>query len=359
VAAARAVDAENKLYWRANRRRLDWESMRDSFLAVSGKLDPAIGGKPVPFTAPRRTLYGYIDRLNIPGMLRAFDMASVDAHSPQRHQTTVPQQALFLMNSPFMVDQSRALGKRPEVAAAADAPGRVRALYRIVFGRDPSDEEIALGRRLLDQPPPPPVVWKPGPWHYGYGEVDEAAQKVASFTPLPHFTGRQWQGGPALPDPVAGWAYLNAQGGHAGNDLKHATIRRWVAPEDGAVTVSGTVSHKNKGGNGVRARLFSSRSGELASWTLKQLEAEMKIKSIDVKKDDTIDFVVDFRGEITDDEFVWAPVIQMKSSSAANGGQMIEWNAASQFAGPPPAPLTPLEKYAQTLMLTNEFFFLD
>jgi hypothetical protein len=357
--AARALDSENRLLWRANRRRLDWESMRDSFLAVSGALDATIGGKPVPFSAPRRTIYGYIDRLNIPGMLRAFDMASVDAHSPQRHQTTVPQQALFLMNSPFMVDQARSLAKRPEVAAAAEAPARVRALYRRVFGREPSDEEIELGRRLLERPAPPPIAWKPGPWHYGTGEVDEAAGKVARFTPLPHFTGRQWQGGPALPDPVAGWAYLNAQGGHAGNDLKHATIRRWVAPEDGAVTISGTVAHKNKGGNGIRARLFSSRTGELASWTLKQLEAEMKIKTIEVKKDDTIDFVVDFRGEITDDEFVWAPVIQMKTSSAANAGQMVEWNAATQFAGPPPAPLTPLEKYAQTLLLTNEFFFLD
>jgi len=78
-----------------------------------------------------------------------------------------------------------------------------------------------------------------------------------------------------------------------------------------------------------------------------------------VKKGDTIDLVVDFRGEITDDEFVWAPVIQMKSSSAANAGQMTEWNAAAQFAGTPPAPQTPLEKYAQTLLLTNEFFFLD
>jgi hypothetical protein len=358
-AAARAVDPENRLLWRANRRRLDWESMRDSFLAVSGRLDPAIGGKPVPFSTPRRTLYGYIDRLNIPGMLRAFDMASVDSSSPQRHQTTVPQQALFLMNSPFMIEQARALAKRPPVAAATDAAGRVRALSRLVFGRDPSNEEIALSRRILEQPLPPPVAWNGGPWYYGYGEVDEATKKVSSFTPLPYFTGFQWQGGTELPDAVAGWSYLNAQGGHAGNDLKHATIRRWIAPEDGAITVSGTVAHKNQHGNGIRARLISSRSGELASWTLKKLEAEMKIKSIEVKKDDTIDFVVDFNGEITDDEFSWAPVIQMKSKSAANDGQVTEWNAAKQFSGPPPAPQSPLERYAQTLLLTNEFFFLD
>ena len=260
------------------------------------------------------------------------------------------------MNSPFMLDQARALGKRVE---GVEAQNRVRALYRIVYGRAPSEEEIELGRRLLDQPPAPPVAWKPGPWHYGYGEVDEKTGKVTTFTPFPHFTNRAWQGGPALPDKVAGWAFLTAQGGHAGNDLRHATIRRWVSPQDGTITISGTVAHKTKTGNGIRARLISGRSGELASWTLKQLEAEMKIKGLEVKKDETVDFVVDFRGEITDDEFVWAPMIQMTKSGAANAGQTVEWNAATQFAGPPPAALSPLEKYAQTLLLTNEFFFLD
>jgi len=85
----------------------------------------------------------------------------------------------------------------------------------------------------------------------------------------------------------------------------------------------------------------------------------MKLKGLEVKKDDTLDFVVDFNGEITDDEFVWAPLIQMKSASAANAGQMVEWNAATQFGGPPVPPATPLERYAQTLLLTNEFLFLD
>ncbi|HZE95716.1 MAG TPA: PSD1 and planctomycete cytochrome C domain-containing protein, partial [Planctomycetota bacterium] len=143
-AAARAADPENRLLWRANRRRLDWEAMRDSFLTCSGRLDPEIGGRPVPFTSPKRTLYGYVDRLNIPGMLRAFDFASVDQSSPQRHQTTVPQQALFLMNSPFMLDQARGVAKR-----AGGEPDRVRAVYRIVLGRDPSDEELRLGNAFL------------------------------------------------------------------------------------------------------------------------------------------------------------------------------------------------------------------
>src|SRR4029079_15636329 len=108
---------------------------------------------PVPYTQPRRLMCGSVARLNIPGMLRAFDFASVDQSSPQRHQTTVPQQALFLMNSPFLLDQARGLAKR-----AADAPDRVRSLYRLALGGDRSDDERRLGEKFLDQPAPPPVV---------------------------------------------------------------------------------------------------------------------------------------------------------------------------------------------------------
>ena len=106
-------DPENRLLWRFNRQRLDFESMRDAVLAASGALDPTIGGRPTPITeAPfsaRRTLYGFIDRQNLDGLYRTFDFAVPDATSPRRFVTTVPQQALFLMNSPFLHEQSRHL----------------------------------------------------------------------------------------------------------------------------------------------------------------------------------------------------------------------------------------------------------
>ncbi len=365
--AFRQTDPENRLLWRMPRRRLDFEAMRDSMLAVSGKLDLKMGGKSVPLTnspaIPRRSVYGFVDRLNVPGLLRVFDFASVDAHAPQRHMTTVPQQALFLINSPFAAEQARSLAARPGVADAKDPAEGIRTLYRIVYGRAASEKELALGVSFVGQPFEKPTPVKPGPWHYGWGEVDEAAGKVKAFNPLPHYTGAAWQGGPAWPDAALGWVMLDAKGGHVGNDLKHAAIRRWVAPRDGTLTISGTAAHKNKEGDGVRARLFSSRSGELGSWTLKQLEAEMKIKGIEVKKDEAIDFVVDCRpaGNINSDEFLWAPVIQMAKISEATGGTSAEteWNAQTQFAGPPPAAMSPWERYAQALMVTNEFFFLD
>ena len=152
-------DPENRLVWRFNRQRLDFESMRDSILAVCGKLDPAVGGPAVllteaPFSA-RRTLYGFIDRQNLDGLYRTFDFAVPDATNPRRFVTTVPQQALFLMNSPFMHEQARALtaslGLKAAPAAAVPSASTdtvsegVQLLYRRLLGRPPQPDELNLG----------------------------------------------------------------------------------------------------------------------------------------------------------------------------------------------------------------------
>jgi hypothetical protein len=162
---ALASDPENRLLWRFNRQRLDFESMRDSILAVSGGLDASLGGRPVAIVEPpfsnRRTLYGFIDRQNLDGLYRTFDFAVPDATSPRRFVTTVPQQALFLMNSPFMHDQSRQLvGStfRSPVALTTAATSsqdlrlqEVRQLYRRALSREPSQEELALAANFLDR----------------------------------------------------------------------------------------------------------------------------------------------------------------------------------------------------------------
>src|SRR5262249_60919592 len=101
------LDPENRLLWRANRRRLEFEELRDSLLTVSGRLDRTVGGPSVKDTlgpaANRRTLYGFLDRLQVPGLLRAFDFPGPGAASPQRGATTGPQQALVLMSHPFVL----------------------------------------------------------------------------------------------------------------------------------------------------------------------------------------------------------------------------------------------------------------
>ncbi|MEO8353652.1 MAG: PSD1 and planctomycete cytochrome C domain-containing protein, partial [Chthoniobacteraceae bacterium] len=148
-------DPENKLLWRANLRRLDFEAMRDSLLVFSGQLDRTIGGKPVNLTdepySYRRSVYGYIDRGNLPELMQHFDFSDPDMPNSKRSTTVVPQQALFLMNSSMAVDVSRKLVARPEIAKSLLNDEKVRWLYRILFQRLPTPNELAMARDFLRQ----------------------------------------------------------------------------------------------------------------------------------------------------------------------------------------------------------------
>jgi hypothetical protein len=144
---ARRMDPENALLWRMNRRRLDFEATRDALLTVSGQLDRTLGGPPVRDIlggARRRTVYAFLDRLEVPGLYRSFDFPSPDGSSPQRDTTTIPQQALFLMNNPFVIACARQLVQLPEIAAEKDCGHRVERLYRRLYGRAPTAEEVIL-----------------------------------------------------------------------------------------------------------------------------------------------------------------------------------------------------------------------
>jgi hypothetical protein len=116
-------------------------------------MDFKIGGPSIDLLAQpfsrRRSVYGFIDRQNLPGLFRTFDLATPDTTSPQRHTTTVPQQALYLMNSPFVVEQAQRLAKRPEIATVAAPAERVQRLYATLFGRPATAEEVSLAAQFL------------------------------------------------------------------------------------------------------------------------------------------------------------------------------------------------------------------
>src|SRR6185295_17495525 len=169
----RKTDPLNTLLWRQNRRRLDLESMRDSILSVSGTLDPAMGGRAVEITtAPfstRRTVYGYVDRLNLANLYKTFDFAVPDMHSPQRFVTTIPQQALFMMNSPFMMEQAGRLVGQSDVQREENPEARIRAIYRRVFGLDATEKEVALGVMYVKTASAPAAEARMPAWQYGWG----------------------------------------------------------------------------------------------------------------------------------------------------------------------------------------------
>ena len=281
-----------------------------------------------------------------------------------RSLTSVPEQALYLMNNPSLVQRARELAKISEAVGSQVGEKRLQFLYRTAFQRDPTAAETTAALEFIrraeaipvPEPPPPPP---PSAWTYGYGAIEN--EKVSTFVPLPFFTDGSWQGGADYPDAKLGWVKLTAQGGHAGNDLQHAAIRRWTAPISGTLNISGTLEHKHTAGDGIRATLVSSRNGILGQWNIQNAKTKTEFENIRIEKDDTIDFVVDIRGGLNSDDFLWAPVIKWIPTAEGNYAKS-EWDAKKEFAGPheiPPEPLKPWESLAQALFMANEFVFVD
>jgi hypothetical protein len=152
-----AIDPGNRLLWRANLRRLEFEPLRDSLLAIGGILNTNLYGRPVDLRqhpeSNRRTIYDFVDRANIPDVLINFDFATPDMVTGIRHQTTVPQQALFLMNSPIVIDLARRLVALPEFVDLDDDTARLKFLYERIYQRLPEPEEVSLGLEFVTQTP--------------------------------------------------------------------------------------------------------------------------------------------------------------------------------------------------------------
>jgi hypothetical protein len=182
-AKAAAVDPENRLLWKMSRHRLEFEALRDGLLAAAGQLDVQMGGvgdditKTSPVTK-RRTVYAFVERQNLPGVFRTFDFASPDASTSQRHATTVPQQALFLMNNVFVAEMAKAFVARNDVTMLTKDEEKIDRLHRIAYGRPADAEEIALGLKFLAAAK---AETKPGgltPWEQ-YGQVLLLANEFA------------------------------------------------------------------------------------------------------------------------------------------------------------------------------------
>jgi len=306
------VDPENRLLWRQNRQRLEWEAMHDALLATAENLDRTVGGRPVQlFKEPfpkRRAVYAYIDRQNLPGTLRTFDFASPDLMNAQRSTTSVPQQALYMMNSPFVIAQAETLTAGPDFASTQPEERHVQMLYQHVFARSATPGEVKTAIEYIRAaetaqrtPPPTPT------WRYGYGNYDAATGKV-SFTPLAHWNGSQWQAGSKLPDPKIGWVNLNAEGGHPARDV--AAIRRFTASREMTLSLSGEITRAAAAGNGVHARVVSSVRGQLAEYEVAPKgKAPCAIERIEVAAGENLDFIVESKGDDNSDAFTWRTVL--------------------------------------------------
>ncbi len=148
------IDAENKLLWRANRRRLDVESLRDSLLYVAGRLDDKAGGPPRSWDEPNnsRTIFSFVSRRRLDSRLGLFDFPNPNKTSPRRIDTNTPLQGLFFLNSELVMGAAAGLAERLSDDAGDNPQERIRRAYRLLYGRAPSDREESLALRFLEKP---------------------------------------------------------------------------------------------------------------------------------------------------------------------------------------------------------------
>jgi hypothetical protein len=152
---AELKDPSNHLLWRMSPRRLEFEPLRDSLLQVAGRLDVKMGGRSAPLDDNnlRRAVYGYTDRFRIPSLLRNFDVANPDTSIARRSETTVPLQALYLMNSSFVRQQAEALLKRTEMVKTASEEERIKTAFELVYSRQPTKDELKFSLEYLGVAP--------------------------------------------------------------------------------------------------------------------------------------------------------------------------------------------------------------
>jgi hypothetical protein len=133
-------------------------------------------------------------------------------------------------------------------------------------------------------------------------------------------------------------------------------VVRWVAPADGVVAIEGRLEHDGDQGDGVRARVVSAREGTLGDWVARNDRVRTVIERFEVRAGETLDFVVDCRESDGYDGYRWRPRIRVLSGFDSAPRL---YSARDDFHGPLPPLLSPWEQYAQVLLLTNEFAFVD
>ena len=320
---ADGVDSSNQLYSHFPVHRLEAETIRDSILAVSGRLDYTQFGRAVEVSADatgqivitgesqRRSIYLQVRRTQPVAILKSFDAPVMEVNCTDRTHSTDATQSLMLMNSEFILGFSKAFAERLNEEAAQQIP--LAEVAAVAYRAEDSD------------------IVNLNPWRYGYGAIAEAEGDqipTVEFTDFPYFGKGRWSGSEMLPDEVTSFSFLSATGGHAALPQLHP-IRRWTSPVQGKLQIKGTLSHATDNGNGIRLTMISSRRGLLGRWSAHNSTQAYDL-TVDVEVGDIIDAVVDAQGSHTSDSYANRYEISLVGREPADNRS---WESTTDFHG--------------------------
>jgi mono/diheme cytochrome c family protein len=167
-----AIDPANRMLWRMNRKRLTSEAIRDAILVSCDSLDDSMFGRPIGLdneaANSRRSIYLMVNRRQWNDISLAFDFANPAMHSPMRYESIAPQQALWLMNSEFVIEHVRSFDN--EETQALSTYDVIVFVFRKILGRDPTEEEIELLSPTMEE-------WRQAGTNDADAEEGEVAEK--------------------------------------------------------------------------------------------------------------------------------------------------------------------------------------
>ena len=359
------IDEVNSLFWRWNRRRSDFESMRDRLLFTAGSLQvPSVGGQPVALQENaadhRRSIYGFIDRYALPTTMVSFDVPHPDHHAPKRAETTVPQQALWFLNDPLILRQSAHLAKHPEFQSLPSPSDRVDWLYRRIYQRLPRAQEK---QRIIDWvAAAQPADYEPrlsGTWRALY--ATDQGKDTSHAQAFPMFRDGVWKTGQDLARAPVPYLHAGPKSGHVGN--RHLLLFRWVAGGSGEVRLRGHLRRTQQGGKDL-AWFLSSTATMVGQNGILAVNGQSSVASqwISVKPGDVIDFALHAPQGDACGGVAWDLAIEGSEENGGKVRQISDWEKDFAQTNAPIPTATVGDPWADVIQLlwsSNEFHFIE
>jgi hypothetical protein len=359
------IDQANTRFWKWNRRRVDFEAMRDRLLATAGTLDTTqTGGRSVSLENEaadrRRSLYAFVDRYALPTTFVSFDLPHPDHHSPKRNETTVPQQALWWLNSPLVLRQAAKLAASPDFKALPDDRARVSCNLSTPA---PAPAER---RRNRDDP----EMAGPG----GSRRLPTAAFRSLGNPPRPG--QRRSAGRRVAISAVCRWRLENRAGSRDRTDplaprrcfrwprrRRHTLVLRWRALGNGQARIAGNIHRTQKGGADLEWNLASPQGENINRFGARRRRQGQRRRPMDrCEGRRHLDFILRAPHGDTCGGFAWNFRIEGRESADAEVSEIAaSARTVSHQRQPTPAPLRgdPWADLIQMLWSSNEFHFID
>ena len=356
----RSIDEGNYFFWKWNRQRVDFESMRDRLLQSAGSLDISQRGGTSgkvddPAMDSRRSVFAFVDRYALPNTFVAFDLPHPDHHSSRRIETIVPQQALYFLNGPLVIRQAKKLAADPALAQCPDEKSRIDWIYRRIFQRSATAEEARTAAswiKSLISPDTRPA--QDGVWEALHAtDLNGVLGEIQRF---PIFADKVWKTAPDLSTAPIPWLHAGANSGHPNRD--HALILRWRAPSAGQFRMVGELQKLQVQGAVLAWEIRENERQVIASGELcPEQKVALDAPWLDVKAGESLDVLLRAPNGHDFGSIGWKLVIQGRESPNGKIRELTNWE--EDFPRQAQAEANPLADLIQMLWAANEFHFID